>query len=336
MMPVVYTDVAGKPLGTIRRYEMSLEYGDVGSDNEFILRTAQKVKGAERGSLLYIPGKPWGGIIRAPGEDNTDGQLLTFRGPTWFGALADRCVRPPAGEEHLVLSGDVMDVTARLLVAARFDDLYCAGRSTSFHVDWRFDRYCSLLEGLSALAEAHHKRLRLVRGLRGKTEISFVDADEVNDDGRGFKCSFAAETCTPVNHLIVRGKGEGAEQEVVDLYSNLRGEVSREQSIFGSLEIERVYDQFSLSGQELVDAGAKRLLEEQVLAYAELELTEAQSYELGQIVRFGSTVTGYQYVAPVKKIVVETNSLGETKVKNQLGDIVASPYQKGGSHAGDA
>lgn len=335
MMPVVYTDAAGRPRGTIDCYEMSLEYGDVGSDNEFKLWTAQEVKGVVRGSLLFIPGKAWGGIVHAAGEDATDGQLLTFRGPTWYGALANRCIRPPAGEDNLVLSGKASDVVARLLIGARFDDLYCVGYGDEFSVTWQFDRYCTLLEGIASIAEAYHKRMRLTRGLRGRTEISFADADDVANDGLGFKCPFAAETCTPVNHFIVRGKGEGREQEVIELFADARGNVSRTQSIFGALEIERAYDQFSLSGQELIDAGVKRLLEEQVLAYAELELTEAQSYELGQIVRFGSSRTGFQYTAPVKKVIIETNSLGETKVKNQLGDIVASPYMKGGSYAGN-
>lgn len=335
MMPVVYTDPAGKPLGTIRRYEMSLEYGDIGSDNEFLLRTVQDVPAASRGSRLFIPGTAWGGIVHAAGEDNTDGDLLTFRGPTWFGALSNRCIRPPADRDNLLLEGDIADVAARAIVNARFDDLYCAGVSDALHVKWQFDRYCTLLEGLAKMAEAYHKRLQLSRSLRGKTEITFADADVVNNDGLGFKCAFAAEVCTPVNHLIVRGKGEGTEQEVVELFADSRGNTSRTQTIFGALEVERVYNQFSLSGQELVDAGIKRLLEEQILAYAELELSESQSYELGQVVRFGSPRTGFQYTAPVKKVVIETNSLGETKVKNQLGDIVASPYKKGGSYAGD-
>lgn len=334
MMPMVYTDPAGKPLGTIGCYQLSLEYGDAGSDNEFELWTAQKVAGIGRGSLLFMPGKPWGGIVHAAGEDTRDGDLLTFRGPTWFGALKHRHIRPPFGEDALKVSGSITDVVSALLVNARFSDVYCAGRGDPFEVSWEFDRYCSLLEGLSAVAEAHGKRMRLTRGLTGLTEISMVSTDGVANDGRGFKCPFAAETCTPTNHLIVRGKGEGKDQEVIDLYSDWDGRISRSQSIFGTLEVEDVYDQFSLSGAELLAAGEKRLLEEQVFAYGELELTEAQSYELGQIVKFGSTVTGFQYTAPVKKIAIETNSLGETKVKNQLGDIIASPWTKGGTYAG--
>lgn len=331
---MVYTDPAGKPLGTISRYQLSLEYGDVGSDNKLELWTAQKVSGVGRGSRLFIPGKPWGGIVHAPGEDTRDGNLLTFRGPTWFGALKNRRIRPPSGEDTLKLAGEITEVVSALLVNARFSDVYCAGRGDSFWVSWEFDRYCSLLEGLSAIAEAYGKRIKLTRGLVGLTEISMASADDVANDGRGFKCPFAAETCTPTNHLVVRGKGEGKDQEVIDLYSDWNGRISRTQSIFGALEVEDVYDQFSLSGEELLAAGEKRLLEEQVFAYGELELTEAQSYELGQIVRFGSTVTGFEYTAPVKKIAIETNSLGETKVKNQLGDIVASPYTKGGAYAG--
>lgn len=334
MMPMVYTDPSGKPLGTIGRYQLSLEYGDVGSDNEFKLWTTQRVSGVGKGSYLFIPGKPWGGIVHAPGEDTRDGELLTFRGPTWFGALGNRHVRPPVGEDTLKLAGSIADVISALLDNTRFADVYRAGRGEAFEVSWEFERYCSLLEGLSAIAEAYGKRLVLGRGLAGLTDISMEDALDVANDGRGFRCPFAAETCTPVNHLVVRGKGEGKDQEVIDLYSDWSGRISREQSIFGALEVEAVYDQFSLSGGELLAAGEKRLLEEQVLAYGELELTEAQSYELGQVVRFGSTVSEFEYTAPVKKIEIETNSLGETKVKNQLGDIVASPYTKGGTYAG--
>lgn len=97
---------------------------DVGDTNDFEINTAVSEYDAKRigyGCKIFIPGTEYGGII-GDIESNTNEEKVVIRGRTWRGMLQYKVVEPPAGQDHLVLSGE-LNTAIRTLIGDRFGDL---------------------------------------------------------------------------------------------------------------------------------------------------------------------------------------------------------------------
>ena len=74
------------------------------------------------GNIVYAAGTEYGGII---GQVNTQTSLdtVSLKGYTWRGILDKKIIKPPAGQDHLVVSGElnsIIKISSRSSIAPFF------------------------------------------------------------------------------------------------------------------------------------------------------------------------------------------------------------------------
>lgn len=111
------------------------------------------------GNLVYVPNTEFGGII---GNVLTSTALdyVELKGYTWRGRMDKKIIQPPNGQDYKRVSGE-LNTVLKALVEPEFDGLYVVptidtGVSVS---NYQFDRYCTLLDGLTKMLSSKGYRL---------------------------------------------------------------------------------------------------------------------------------------------------------------------------------
>ena len=123
-----------------------------------------------------------------------------------------------------------------------------------------------------------------------------------------------------VNHLICLGTGNLKERQVIHLYMNGEGNVTKEQFYFGKDEIEEVYDYPNAESlEELEKYGIRRLKELNEKDDMQLNLNDSYSFDIGDIVTASEITTGITLTRVIKKKIV-TIKKGILKVDYKVGE----------------
>lgn len=302
-MDVIYADPYGRERGYLRYAE-----GDftIGESNSFELRIPGGLPVAE-GWYLMIEGTELGGRVDGLDVDTT-ADYVTAVGRTWHGLLESCLVKPPAGQTHLVESGDCNEVIGRLLDRLGLGERMVAdARRSGIAVSgWRFSREGERMGAyaqLRAMLRSVGAKLsvRYDAALR-KAVLSAVEAGRYVDGGMdGDRTGVVISTRRPVNHLHCMGEGEGAERVTLDLYADADGRVSRRQTLFGYAHREEAYDNPGATLDELEEYGTRHLAEAQA-PLRSCSLAEPDPYgryDVDDIVGGTSTAHGVSVVARV-------------------------------------
>ena len=137
---------------------------DVGDTNDFEINTAVSDYDTERMGYrcrIFAPGTEYGGIV-GDIESISGTRKVTLRGRTWRGMLEYKVIEPPAGQDHLTLSGELNTVIRRL-IGDRFGGLFVVPEAdTGITVNnWRVDRYVTLYDALQKLVDNYGCRLQI-------------------------------------------------------------------------------------------------------------------------------------------------------------------------------
>lgn len=273
MVYLTFTDPARRDVGLIRPSDGDFAWGT--TENDFSIDVYGDVM-PEVGSLLYLEGSDVGGIVTGY-ESRTDLGTFSVVGDCWTGVLDRHVLRPPAGQEHLTLSGDVRDCAAALVSRLGMGSLFVVGpRLTGVSVNHTFRRSSGsssqqdsgrYMGGWAAmwqlLSEHGCKAAFSWSGSSRRVRIDVTrrrDWTDAESQSAGL-ADVGVTTRLPTNHLICLGKGEGAAREVLDLYCDAKGRVSTRQTYSGLDEIAEVYDDSSHEGDELRSAGERKLRE---------------------------------------------------------------------------
>lgn len=277
---IIYTDERGGDVGAIDSAEGDFS---VGRENSWQLSVPNRYR-IDQGCYVYIDGTEFGGVVDGI-EASSASSSSTYSGRTWSGMLASLVVCPPDGEGHAVIGGDANECIADVLslCAGGHEPFAASGEPSGIEVPpVELPRYCDAYEGITSLLSSAGAVLR-VRFYRGSCSLSAEAA------GRGAVYSEDAAITVrrerPVNHLVCLGSGQLAARQVVHLYADAQGRVSREQSIFGAAHMSSVYELTNAESEdELVEKGTEELESMQQPASAEIEDGLFGSYEIGQTV----------------------------------------------------
>lgn len=124
---------------------------DANKDREFSIKIARCNWTGDMtfGNLVYVPDTEFGGIIEDVLTDTTL-DYVELKGYTWRGRMAMKVIEPPAGSDYRVVSGE-LNAILKKLIEPEFGGLYVvSGADTGITVsNYQFDRYCTLLEGIT-------------------------------------------------------------------------------------------------------------------------------------------------------------------------------------------
>lgn len=194
--------------------------------------------------------------------------VLLSKGYTWRGRMAMKVIEPPAGSDYRVVSGE-LNAILKKMIEPEFGGLYVVpGTDTGVTVsNYQFDRYCTLLEGITKMLKSvgyrlsiRHKREKGIPGYVLIEAVPVVDHSDEIELSKDCGLNYTMEDKrNGVNHLIVTGKGELQNRNVFHLYVWPDGSFKKTQYYKGLDEIAQVYENTSTETDELESQSTKKL-----------------------------------------------------------------------------
>ena len=318
----------GEELGYIKNAE-KIDV-DLGHTNDFEFHLSADAWTEELYSWryrVYIPNTEYGGLLEEQ-RTSTEENIVTWAGYTWRGLLSQKIIQPPSGQSHLTVSGDANEII-KTIIGEHFGTLFVcdSGKSGINITGYKFDRYCTMLDGIEKMLQQNNARLKLYykQGTPGRMDgavhvcaVPIMDWSgqlEYSQDG---KIDFTTKDYRRgINHLICAGEGEGENREVLHLYVQKDGTIS-ENKYYKELD-ERValYSYTSIEDTEqLKKEGIEKLRE--LMNYKEMipYLSNAD-IDLGDIVGGRDRITGMHMKQPVVNKILRTQD-GKTEIEYKL------------------
>lgn len=309
MIDVIY-ERGGKWQGVLKRWEFDVS---IGEDDDFELRmpvdaamAVDSTLAPAYGDRVFVPGTEFGGVVDAIAVD-TEADEVTFTGRTWRGILSNKIIKPDSGQDYLTVSGALEECMRRVIARAGLEGAFeVSGASGVAVKSYKFARYVTVAEGLSALLETHNMCLGIEKA-KGKCRLSAVPKATYS---KGIDDNFVdyamSKNIRPVNHLVCLGEGELKDRIVVHLYADASGNVSGSQTFTGVDEVEAVYDSNGQAADDLREDGIKKLKEYQEEAAA-VELAPPEGVEpvIGDVVEASSVTIGLTASGKVCRMVLK-------------------------------
>ena len=320
-MDLIYTDENREDLGILFDYSFDLAFGS--SENDFELKTSTSNHILKQGYYIYIEGTEYGGVV-----DNikvkTESKELIYGGRTYHGILESKIITPDANTDYLKVSGEANAVLGTLIQRLALTGLFKASTDKSgFTINnYQFNRYVSGYTGIKAMLNSVGAKLHITfeNGYVVLSALPIVDYskdDEFDTDQIKFDIE---KYYNPTNHLICLGKGELAERQIIHLYADEKGNISKTQTQFGLNERTEVYDYSSVESiEELESSGIEKFKELLNDGKVQMQLDAAQEYDIDDIVGAREFVTGITMSKPIVKKIVTINK-GIIRIENKVGE----------------
>lgn len=269
------------------------------------------------GSRIFVPGEEYGGIVGQITTD-TDLALVTASGYTWRGFLAQKVISPFEGDDYRTVGGNASMILSEL-IDQRFSNQIVADSSLSEVniISYQFKRYCTLLDGLNDMLRTVGARISLKYDDElAKVTVAAVPTVDYSAEielSQDYDLQFTYDDVrNRPNHLIVGGKGELAEREILHLYTDRNGKISNTQSLFGLDEIEVFWE--NTSTDQLEKDARKHFEEIKNCAKMSMDINSIpDAARIGDIVGGRDHITGQSMRAPIGNIILQIN--GDTITK---------------------
>lgn len=299
---------------------LDFEIGDKEASNDFLLTLSLSDTSAiDFGKYLFSPNTEYGGIIEDMDASTSSGSVKWY-GNTWRGLLNQIIIEPPSGAAYKTVSGEANAVMKDLLSSKLGNLFEVEDESSGITVNYQFARYVSYLEGLSSMLKQYNARLEIWTEQGGANEafkvklkaVPVTDYSEEIEYSQDNKVNVSIRDYRRgINHLICLGKGELTDRQVLHLYAQADGSISKTKYYTGLSERTAVYDYSSAEDlTSLEEYGIKKLQE--LMDYKKLGMT-VQNLELhiGDIVAGRERNTGVYLSKPIISKILKIDGLKE-------------------------
>lgn len=308
MRELILADPSGNETRAILEAEIDLEIGEVNEFEIAVSRVGFEDDIPDK-SRIFNPGTEFGGLVRRV-KTATAYNSVTLGGYTWRGLLQKKVIEPPTGQDYATATGELNTVIASL-VDSEFGGLFVTssentGQSVS---GYQFDRYCTLLDGLTKMLKSVGYRLHMeyVQGTGGAAGYVSIGAVAIVDYSSQIELSgdmrlnfIATDIRDGVNHLICLGEGELKDRTVLHLYAQSDGSIGTTPYYTGVDEITDVYD-FPGADSATLDSYAREAFPN-LQSYQTFEMDIEQlntDVEIGDIIGGRDYITGIVMKKPI-------------------------------------
>lgn len=316
---IVVADANGAELRSLLFTEYDFEVGD--DDNTFLVTCLRSEwETIYDGSRIYIPNTEYGGLFKRL-KTNTKNGTISAGGYTWRGMLQNKVLCPEAGDDYATDSGELNAIIGSR-VSAAFPGLFVgSNESTGIEVDYQYNRYVTLYDGLKAMLKSVGYKMRISYDM--ETGKVIVEAVPIVDYSSQIEYSsdmnanyYMTKEGTGVNHLVCLGNGELRDRVVVDLFVDENGNISETQTFFGADEIAQVYDYAGAAREDLIQSGTDQLKQLRNQNSFRIDLETVTDVEIGDIVGGRDYTSGMRMTAPITtKVVTWRNGFETTEYK---------------------
>lgn len=321
-MDLIYTNPNKEDLGVLQNYDMDLAFG--ADENNFECTISASTHCCSAGSLLYMEGTEYGGIIDGI-RSKSDAQEVTYSGRTWHGILNSKVIEPDSGSAYLKLTGEANAVIGSLIDRMGLSGLFEASSDDSgLNIkSYQMNRYIKGFDGIGKMLGSVGARLQVeFRGhkviLSAVKKYDFTQDEEFDSDQCDFDIKKQFKT---VNHLICLGSGELENRTVIHLFADKDGNISQTQTQFGMDELTDIYDYASVeSDEELLSSGKEKLksLWEPVELSVDFD-DSSDKYAVGDTVGAIDNITGVSVSAVITKKIVTIKN-GQITISYKVGE----------------
>lgn len=307
---VILTGIDGLEIRELKFIKVDVDLSDT-KDFEIQIPASEWSSDLEYKGRVFIPGTEYGGRIGGKGA-STQKDVRTIRGHTWRGMLDKKIIKPPAGEDYKIVSGELNAILKQLIQEAGMTALFTVSEeNTGVSItSYQFDRYITLLSGIQKMLKTKGYRIDIQyvqgeRGLPGYVQVGAVpvidysERIELSQDSQlNFKFD---ENKNGVNHLICLGKGDLKERLVVDLYIQRDGSVGTTQYFKGLDEVAETYENNSIDDvTEMTEKGTEEIIERASKQTFEMDVDRLGiEVEIGDIIGGRDYITGMHLAKPV-------------------------------------
>lgn len=316
---IVVADANGAELRSLLFTEYDFEVGD--DDNTFLVTCLRSEwETIYDGSRIYIPNTEYGGLFKRL-KTNTKNGTISAGGYTWRGMLQNKVLCPEEGDDYATDSGELNAIIGSR-VSAAFPGLFVgSNESTGIEVDYQYNRYVTLYDGLKAMLKSVGYKMRISYDM--ETGKVIVEAVPIVDYSSQIEYSsdmnanyYMTKEGTGVNHLVCLGNGELRDRVVVDLFVDENGNISETQTFFGADEIAQVYDYAGAAREDLIQSGTDQLKQLRNQNSFRIDLETVTDVEIGDIVGGRDYTSGMRMTAPITtKVVTWRNGFETTEYK---------------------
>ena len=318
-MDLIYTNTNREDVGVLNDYTFDLAFGS--DENDFELTLDVNNHCCEPNCIVYMENTEYGGIIDKINITTRDDKLV-YKGRTWHGILATKVIAPDTGKAYFTVSGEANSVINTVIQRVGLTELFGVSEEHSGLTinEYSFNRFCDAYSGLVKMLTTASGKLHLSFN-NGKVFLSALPIVDYSQDEQfdSDQIEMTIEkTDNAVNHLICLGKGELAERQVIHLYVDDKGNISKTQTFTGLQEVTGVYDNSNAESlEELEQLGTDKLKESATKDKVQMDFDAEQvTYDIGDIVGAKEILTGiFAKEKITKKIVTITQGLVNIQYK---------------------
>lgn len=291
----------------------SLDF-DVGAADDFQFSTVLNDYDPKihiEGNILYNLGTEYGGVFDDP-EISTRDNKITLTGDTFRGMLKKKYIEPSKGEDYYTISGELNTCIKTLIENAFSDVLFkVSDENTGINVDYTFNRYCSLLDGINKMLASKSYRLS-IKAIRLENdffvELSAVPIVDYSNDiefSQDSDIQFKIKRVTnKYNYMIALGKGELKDRQVLYFYCDKAGNVTSVASIPKGDDV-KVYLYDNSSTEDLESDAIKKFAEINSADEYSMTIKDDVELEIGDIVGGRDYITGITIAQPVTRKILK-------------------------------
>lgn len=313
-MIINVTDKDGRQLKPLLRSNLDAELNSGDRDFEITIPLSEWDERIVPGCRIFIQDTEIGGILGEPTViSNVDS--IAIKGHTWRGRLYRKIIVPPEGQDYYTVSGE-LNAILRELIEPRFGGVFVVPEiNTNVSTEYQFERFTTLLDGCGKMLKEVGYKLKIVYNMGepngvGWVEVSAVPIVDYSDEIELSQDSQLMFSMTDkqdgVNHIIVGGKGDMQDRNVLHLYVQADGTIGKNQYYTGIDEIEYFYENTSTDSGDLEEKAEDKLRELMNTKTFEMNVEQLGiDVEIGDIVGGRDYRTGMSMKKPLENVVVK-------------------------------
>ncbi len=329
---VTVTDATRTDLGEFAPVSFDHAHGD--DENTFTLTSYADEFTTAKGGLVYVDGTDLGGIIDdiSVSLDTGSDRIMTYKGRTFTGILANLVVQPSSGQDYYTVSGEANAVLGQVIAHLGAGDIFSASAAASgLSVSFTFPRYCDAYTGLRKMADScggilhhayDHSTKRVILSMTARPTLPEISNEEA---------TITLASRRPYNHVIVGGIGELKDRVIVHRYADAAGNISTTQTFTGSQERAYFYDLNTAEQADAEEAAEEWLANAQGADTTTVEVTgETLEFDVGDHVTVSDPETGTAAEVVIGKKIVRIDPLEGYTTRYVTANATGSTRSAGG------
>lgn len=326
-MEIIHADSLLAQLQVLQSYSFDAVAGlaTENSDNDFELIVPEESWLAEPIQLwhfLFEENSEWGGRVEGIEHVGSD---IKLTGPTWRGMLARKIVKPPTGEAYKTITEMEANAAIGELIGTSFGTLVAASLADSGIVVSGSFRYDNLLSAIHEMLANYGARLKVIFDgtvvtLSAELVSDLSDTTEMSQD-YAVPIRSSIKHGESYNHVIALGTGVLTARTTVEYYRDDTTEIISATPLPDGIDDRQyVFDYPNAESLAVLqEAAQKSLAEYAPITKVEIDLSEAQNLQLGDIVGGRDQITGLSIKKAITQKILTINSDGE-KYQYKVGE----------------